>query len=605
MTELLIVMVATLVVIAGATLVGPRLGVASPLVLVAIGVVASLLVPAFSDVKIDPELILLGILPPLLYSAAVSLPTMNFRREFGAISGLSVVLVIGTAVILGFFFMLVIPGLGFAWGLALGAVISPTDAVAVSIIKQTRVSKRVIAMLDGESLLNDATALTLLRGAIVATAASFSFGNFAVSFSYSVVIAVLIGGLVGWANLVIRKRVIDPTVNTVLSFTVPFVAAIPAELLGASGLVAAVVAGLVTGVRAARVLSPQNRLSDAQNWRTIELVLEGAIFLLMGLQISGILIDVENDDAGIRSAALIAVGALVITVLARAAFVAPLLWVLSRRSRRHTRMKPHMQVIQEKLGAPKDIVEGPEHPSGLSPTKSPRYVRRVTSLVTRSLADIDYFAREPLGWREGTTVVWAGMRGAITVAAAQSLPAETPQRSTLILIAFAVAALSLMLQGGTIGALVRRISRPADETAEEQRSVAERTRLFALLKASADAVPAPDAAVEPSAVAEPAASHPSAYSAPELEPGEEPEADTVDGDPLEGGEPDSAEDDFEQRRLRFDADKKHRIAVIDAQRTALLDARDNGIFDADLLENALDNLDATQITLQMRGKPTA
>ena len=162
-----------------------------------------------------------------------------------------------------------------------------------------------------------------------------------------------------------------------------------------------------------------------------------------------------------------------------------------------------------------------------------------------------------------------------------------------------------MLQGGTIGALVRRISRPADEAAEEQRSVAERTRLFALLKASADAVPRPDAAVGPAALAEPSAGHPSAHSAAELKPGEEPEADTVDGDPLEGGEPDSAEDDFEQRRLRFDADKKHRIAVIDAQRTALLDARDNGIFDADLLENALDNLDATQITLQMRGKPTA
>ncbi|WP_256386352.1 cation:proton antiporter [Salinibacterium sp. UTAS2018] len=119
MTELLIVMVATLVVIATATLLGPRLGVASPLVLVAIGVVASLVVPAFSDIQIDPELILQGILPPLLYSAAVSLPTMNFRREFGAISGLSVILVIGTAVILGFFFMLVLPGLGFAWGLAL------------------------------------------------------------------------------------------------------------------------------------------------------------------------------------------------------------------------------------------------------------------------------------------------------------------------------------------------------------------------------------------------------------------------------------------------------------------------------------------------------
>lgn len=582
MTELLIVMVVALVVIAGATLVGPRLGVASPLVLVAIGVVASLVVPAFDSVQIDPDLILIGVLPPLLYSAAVSLPTMNFRREFGAISGLSVVLVVGTSLILGVFFMLVIPGLGFAWGVALGAIVSPTDAVAASIVKQTPASKRVVAMLDGESLLNDATALTLLRAAIVATAASFSFWGVVGSFAYSVVIALVIGGAVGWANLVVRKRITDPTVNTALSFTIPFIAAIPAELLGASGLVAAVVAGLVTGVRAARVLSPQNRLSDAQNWRMIELVLEGGIFLLMGLQISSILTDVENDDAGVKAAVLIAVGALVITVLVRAAFVAPLLDVLSRRSERHAKMKPRMEVIQERLGSPQDILDAPEHPSGLTPTKSARYVKRVTSLVTRSLADIDYFVREPLGWREGTTVVWAGMRGAITVAAAQSLPSDTPLRSTLILIAFVVAALSLLVQGGTIGAVVRRLAPKIDHAAEAERATSERTRLFSLLKASAATVPKRTAGD----------SH-----------DDEGEISTLHGDHLNGDIGATVGDDFESLKASFEADKRHRLAVIAAQRTALLDARDNGIFDADVLENALDNLDATQITLEMRGKP--
>ncbi|MGV8911981.1 MAG: cation:proton antiporter [Rhodoglobus sp.] len=579
MTELLIVMVVALVVIAGATLVGPRLGVASPLVLVAIGVVASLVVPAFSSVEIGPELILLGILPPLLYSAAVSLPTMNFRREFGAISGLSVALVVGTSLILGVFFTLVIPGLGFAWGVALGAIISPTDAVAASIVKQTPVSKRVVAMLDGESLLNDATALTLLRAAIVATAASFSFWGVVASFTYSVVVALIIGGAVAWLNLEVRKRITDPTVNTALSFTVPFVAAIPAELLGASGLVAAVVAGLVTGIRAARVLSPQNRLSDSQNWRMIELVLEGGIFLLMGLQISSILADVENDDAGIKAALLIAVGALIITVVVRAAFVAPLLAVLSRRARRHAKMKPRMQVIQNRLTTPQEILDAPEHPSGLTPTKSARYVNRVSSLVTRSLADIDYFLREPLGWREGTTVVWAGMRGAITVAAAQSLPSDTPLRSTLVLIAFAVAALSLLVQGGTIGAVVRRVAPKVDQAVEDERATAERTRLFALLKASAATVPKP------------------AVAGDEVDIGE------VSGDQLDGDDHSSADEGYAPRRARFEAEKQHRLAVIGAQRTALLDARDNGIFDADVLENALDNLDATQITLEMRGKP--
>jgi len=568
MTELLIVMVVALVVIAGATLVGPRFGVASPLVLVGIGVAASLL-PAFDSVQIDPELILLGILPPLLYSAAVSLPTMNFRREFGAISGLSVALVVGTSLILGVFFMLVIPGLGFAWGVALGAIISPTDAVAASIIKQTPVSKRVVAMLDGESLLNDATALALLRSAIVATAASFSFWGVVGAFTYSALIALVIGGAVGWLNLAVRKRITDPTVNTAISFVVPFVAAVPAELLGASGLVAAVVAGLVTGIRAARVLSPQNRLSDSQNWRMIELVLEGAIFLMMGLQISAILTDVENDHAGIRVAVLIAVGALVITVVVRAVYVASLLGFLSRHARRQAKLKPRIEAIQERLRAPGDPANSSVPMRGFRSTTPERHRRRVAGLVTRSLADIEYFSREPLGWREGTTVVWAGMRGAITVAAAQTLPADTPLRSTLVLIAFTVAALSLLVQGGTIGALVRRISPNVDRAAQDERATAERARLFDLLAASARSVP-------------------------------KRAVDTDDASEIDRGEVDY---DYAAPRGWSDADKQHRLAVIGAQRTALLDARDNGIFDADLLENALDNLDATQITLEMRGKP--
>ena len=221
-------MVTAFVVIAAATVVGPRLGIASPLVLVAIGVAASFL-PVFESVHIEPEWILEGVLPPLLYSSAVSMPAMNFRREFGAISGLSVLLVVASALVLGLFFMLVIPELGFAWGVALGAIVSPTDAVATSIVKQTSVSKRVVAMLDGESLLNDATALVLLRTAIVATAASFSFWGAVGTFAYSVVVAVVIGWVVGRLNLAVRRRVTDPTVNTVISFTVPFVASVPAE----------------------------------------------------------------------------------------------------------------------------------------------------------------------------------------------------------------------------------------------------------------------------------------------------------------------------------------------------------------------------------------
>ena len=548
MTELLVVMVAALVVIAAATVAGPRLGIAAPLVLVAIGVGASFL-PVFAAVHIEPEWILEGVLPPLLYSSAVSMPAMNFRREFGAISGLSVVLVIGSALLLGLFFALVIPGLGFGWGVALGAIVSPTDAVATSIIKQTSVSRRVVAMLDGESLLNDATALVLLA---TATAATFTFWGAVGDFAYSVAVAVVVGLAVGWANLAVRRRVTDPTVNTVISFAVPFVAAVPAGLLGASGLVAAVVAGLVTGVGAARRLSPQNRLSDSQNWRTVELVLEGVVFLTMGVQIKSIVTSVERDHAGVGTAVLVAAGALVLTVLVRAAYVAPLLGGLSVRGRRSEEMRVRMQTMQERMTTPEGRQEAfLEVNPRARRAASERTLDRFAFRVQQSVADIEYFLRAPLGWREGTAVVWAGMRGAVTVAAAQTLPEDTPQRSVLVLVAFAVATLSLVVQGGTIGPLLRRIAPKVDVAAIAEQSADEQAKIAELLRTSTATVPEPPA-VEP----------------------------TQDG---------------------FVVAKAHRLAVLEAQRSALLDARDHGTFDAELLEKALANLDASQIAIEMRG----
>ena len=546
-------LVAALVVIAAATVVGPRLGIASPLVLVAIGVAASFL-PTFPATHIEPQWVLSGVLPPLLYSSAVSMPTMNFRREFGAISGLSVLLVVGSALLLGLFFMLVVPGLGFAWGVALGAIISPTDAVATSIIKRTPVSRRVVAILDGESLLNDATALVVLRTAIVATAASFSFWGAVGTFAYSVVVAIAVGVATGWLNLAVRRRVTDPTVNTVISFTVPFVASVPVELLGASGLVAAVVAGLVTGIRAPRELSPLNRLSDSQNWRTVELVLEGAIFLTMGLQIRPIVATVENDHAGVGTAVLIAAGALALTVLVRAAYVTPLLGVLAARARHGADMQTHLQSMQERMSTPEGRKQTFEETSRGRPA-SDRALDRFATRVTQSLATIEYFLREPLGWREGTAVVWAGMRGAVTVAAAQTLPDDTPQRSVLVLVAYGVAAMSLLVQGGTVGPLLRLLSATVDRAGAVEQDAAERTRIFELLRTSAATVPEPP--------------HP-------------------DGGP-------TAE--------TFSATRRHRVAVLAAQRTALLDARDNGTFDADALAYVLASLDASQIDLEMRGGP--
>jgi CPA1 family monovalent cation:H+ antiporter len=557
----LVVGVVAVVAIAGAAVLGPRIGVAAPLVLVVVGIVASL-VPWIPDAEIDPEWILAGVLPPLLYSSAVSMPSMNFRREFGAISGLSVLLVIASSLVLGLFFAWALPGLGFWWGIALGAIVSPTDAVATSIVKQTSVSRRAISILDGESLLNDATALVLLRTAIAAAAASFSFWGALGDFARAVAIAVVIGWFVGWLNVRVRARVPGAAVGTALSFAVPFAAAVPTELLHGSGLVAAVVAGLFTGIVGPRRLSPSQRLSDAQNWQTIELVLEGAVFLTMGLQLAGILRDVHEDHTGLGPALLVAVAALVLTVLVRAAYVVPLLLALAAGAKRGERMQSRLADVHAgDRDAMSEVIR--EHrPRGRAPSE--RELDRFAVRVRRTLADIAYYTSAPLGWREGTTVIWAGMRGAVTVAAAQTLPDHTPQKPLLVFIAFAVALLSLVVQGSTIGPLVRRIAAPAPDT--DAKDVDERQRLLELMRSAAGRIPAAD------------------------DDGPRTTEDLRAADPGE-------------LRAWMGREKARRLAVLEAQRAAILDARDDGTFDAEVLESMLRNLDAEQIALELRGAP--
>ena len=551
--EFLIIAVLGLLAIAGATTLGARWGVATPLLLVALGIGVSLL-PFVPAVVIEPEWILAGVLPPLLYSASVSMPGMDFRREFTAIAGLSVALVVLSSIILGLFFSWIIPGLSLAWGIALGAIVSPTDAVATSIVKRLGAPPRIIAMLEGESLLNDATALVLLRAAIAGTAASVSLWSVVGNFAYAVAVAVVIGLIIGKLNLLVRARVKDATVNTVISFTVPFLASIPAEMLHASGLVAAVVAGLITGRGAIRVLSPQHRLSDSQNWKTIELILEGAIFLTMGLELTAILGDVQADHGGIGFSIAIAAVALVLTIVVRTVYVTLLLSGLQRNANRKVRRKPRLAQIKEQI-------ENPD--AGFSQRRGPApqaRVDRFSGTLRRMLADIEYFASQPLGWREGSIVVWAGMRGAITLAAAQTLP-DTHLRSVLVFIAFLVAGGSLLLQGGT---LARVFSWVKPATVDPAAEGVERVRLMALLDAAADEARADQARA-------------AAARADRSDPGD--------------------------TRWPAEESKRLRLAEIASQRAALLRARDDGTFSASSLNAALSVLDADQMRLELTGAP--
>ena len=603
--ELLVVGVLGLLGIAAATALGPRVRVSPPLLLVIVGILVSFL-PFVPDIEVDPEWIIAGVLPPLLYSASVAMPSMEFRREFGAISGLSVALVVVSSVALGFLFTWVVPGISLSAGIALGAIVSPTDAVATSIVKRVGVTPRIVTVLEGESLLNDATALVLLRSAIAATAASITFWEIVGDFVFAVTVAVVIGYVVGKANLWVRARVTDATVNTVISFAVPFVAAVPSEALGASGLVAAVVAGLVTGRGAIRSLSPQHRVSDVQNWRTIELILEGAVFLVMGLELSAIVNDLSNEVRGIELGARLAAITLVGVLVVRTLFVFPMLGLQRRSFRRAEQVKQHLTAVQDRLdradpaeadrllrgaraeaahaGRAADAADpvdatGPDDPpedDGSDPSHeaarrrrrfrrrppdraiSSASLERFQTRLRRKVADIDYFMAEPLGWREGTVIVWAGMRGAITLAAAQTLPQGTADRSLVIFVAFLVAAGSLIIQGATLPWVVR-VVRPAGVDREAARN--ERADLLEMLRGVADDV---------------------------VREHREARASSGDADGIGGRESDREL----YRRLRLE--------IIAAQREALLAVRDDGTFSSSVLTGALETLDADQISIELR-----
>lgn len=570
-------LVGALLVVAGAAAIGPRLRVPAPLILVVVGIALSAL--PFVDVTVPPELVLTGILPPLLYASSVSMPSMDLRREFGAISSLSVVLVVISALVLGWLFTLLIPGLDYAWGVALGAVVSPTDAVATSIVRKADVSHRVTAILEGESLLNDASALVVLRAAVAAGAALVASGTASVSvpvvlgqFVWSVLAAVVIGVVVGRLSVRLRARVTDSTVNTVISFTVPFVASLPTELLGASGLVAAVAAGLAVGRHAPRRLSAEHRRSDSESWATVNLLLEGAIFLFMGLEISGIVND-AGGTAKSLAALPIALAGLAGVIVIRAAFVTPLLLLLHGGARRRERVRQRLEEMQQVISEGgqaalerrrREVLEerrhgrGPEARREREPHErerrrplrpiTQRDFERFSRRVRQSLSDIDYLAASPLGPREGAVVVWAGMRGAVTVAAAQTLPLVSEdgpaQRDLLVLVAFGVAAVSLLVQGGTLSALIRLLKPQGDDPEVRK---AEQEKVLQLIRDST-------------------------------------------------GTPAGQEGRDRLRAMTMD----ERLAQIRASRDALLDARDEGVFSADVLGGALESLDAMELALDAR-----
>ena len=475
-----------MLIIVASQFIAPKVGVASPLILLGVGLAIGFL-PQVGAIEIAPHIILEIVLPPLLFSAAVRMPTMDFRREMQAVAMLAIPLVFLSAFAVGFVINWMVPAISLPWGVALGAVLSPTDAVAVSIAKRSGVSHRIITVLEGEGLFNDATSLVLLSAAMNAGLAADNHalnpGLLIGRVALALGIAAVIGWIVGEVGVRVRALLKEPSTDTVFSFAMPFLASLPAEHLGGSGLVAAVVAGLVVSRRRAALISAKNRRFSQQNWETMTLVLESAIFLTMGLQAFGIVEETSEFVGGLTFAAILAVtlGALIMVI--RAVFIALMLaWLDHRRTHRQRRYEAEVARIERfekrmnkacKVDA--DMLEArdlsPEHWENALHHYRRRLKRRARRNAMRG-SDLDYFANEPLGPREGSVIVWAGMRGAITLAAAQTISTHAPMRALLLTIALFIAAGALVIQGLTLPGLIR-IVKPQMATgdiSEEERA---------------------------------------------------------------------------------------------------------------------------------------
>ena len=394
-----------------------RIGVPAPLLLVAVGIAASF-VPGVPDYELDPEMVLVGILPPLLYAAAIRTSLIDVRRDRRAIGLLSVALVAFTCVVVGFVGWLIIPDLPLAAGFALGAVVAPPDAVATTAVgRRVGLPRRMTSILEGESLLNDAIALVALRTSVAALAGSISAWRIGVEATVAAVGGTVVGLAVGAVLVAVRRRIDDVVLDTTLSILAPFVAFIAAEELSISGthpsgVLAVVITGAMLGHFSDQLQSARARISERLNWETIQFILENSVFFLIGLQVRDVFDDVSRSSVGGGRLLLICGGVLL------AAIVSRFVWVF---------------------------------PATYLPRLIPA-IRRVDPAPP---------------WQVPAGVSWAGMRGVVTLAAVFALPESTPHRPVLVLAAFAVVAGTLLLQGATLPMVIRRLGLRGPDLAED------------------------------------------------------------------------------------------------------------------------------------------
>lgn len=396
--ELLLLLLAIVTALSAAA---RRLMIPSPFVLVVAGLALGFL-PGVPRVALDPDIVLVLILPPLLYAAALSTAFADFRDNLRPIGFLSVGLVLVTTAAVGLVAHLVVEDLPWAAALALGAVVAPPDAVsATAVARRLALPRSVLTILEGESLLNDATALVAYRIAVTAAiaGATTSLSDAAGQFVLSAAGGAAIGFSLGYLIAFLRRRLEDPLVENALSLLTPFAAYLPAEQLGASGVLSVVVVGLYLGRRAPSLLSSSTRLQGQALWSMVTFLLEGFVFIMIGLQLPTVI-----DGLSGRSAAEVALTTSAVTatvVLTRFVWIFPATYV-------------------------------------------PRW-------FSRSLRERD----APPPWQFPMLISWAGMRGVVSLAAAFALPTKMPGRDLILFVAFCVIIVTLLLQGLSLPWVVR------------------------------------------------------------------------------------------------------------------------------------------------------
>ncbi|QNQ10438.1 Na+/H+ antiporter [Sphingomonas alpina] len=377
-------------------------------------------IPGLPPVALDPELALVLFLPPLLMDGAYYTAFGRFRRHLPGILSLAVGAVVFTTLAVGLVVHWLVPGLPWAACFALGAIVSPPDAVSArAVLQGVTLPRRLSALLEGESLLNDATGLVLFRFAVVATLSGvFSTGAAVSSFFFLAFGGIVVGLLVSAVWMFVVRRLSDQTLIIMANTLICWVAYIAGEMVQVSGVIATVVAGLVLGWYQHIIFPAQVRLRGSAFWQTLVFVLEALVFILIGFSLRGVLDRVGGIEAVSATMAVPILGVVLTVVLAR--FV----WVFGSDG------------------------------------------------LLSALRGLGLKRARPLGMRQATVLGWAGMRGVVTLAVALTLPASMPGRDLMLVIAFAVIFATVVVQGTSLGWLIRQV-RPVDQDPPAKMTMAQ------------------------------------------------------------------------------------------------------------------------------------